>query len=243
MNKKIILIIILLLFQLNIIFSQNINITEDRYVYDNANLFNSSEEIILESKLKNLSSQNLTEFIVVTINNLNETPIDIYSINLVQNSLGSNFNNGVLLLISKEDKEYRLEIGRGLEEYLNDGKVGRITRETLSPNFKKEKYFIGVNLVINKIYEEIKDAKFSIDSNSKPNKFNNSYFFIIIIFIVYLILLKRNKNKLNKDNSNKIKRNNSKVIKESENDLKIKKTKKINKREGKFAGGGASGKW
>jgi len=98
------------------------------YVNDYANIL-SSESSEIESILKSLHTQGSAEFAIVTINSLEGRDIDGYAFELAEGKLGDKEkNNGLLLLVSLEDRKYRFEVGRGLEPVLPDIIVGRIGR-------------------------------------------------------------------------------------------------------------------
>src|SRR3989344_8378894 len=114
------------------------------FVNDYADIINPEEEIELNSVLNNLYEKDIAEFAVVTIKSLEGKDIESYSLNLAQEVLGDEKNNGLLLLVSLEDKKYRFEVGRGLEAILNDAKVGRIGRKILVENFRNDEYGKGI---------------------------------------------------------------------------------------------------
>ena len=60
-------------------------------------------------------------------------------------------SNGVLLLIVKDDRKLRIEVGRGLEGDLTDVRANRITRNVITPKFKEGKYFEGISDGVNSI--------------------------------------------------------------------------------------------
>ena len=60
-------------------------------------------------------------------------------------------SNGVLLLIVKDDRNLRIEVGRGLEGDLTDVRANRIIRNVITPKFKEGKYFEGISDGVNSI--------------------------------------------------------------------------------------------
>lgn len=60
-------------------------------------------------------------------------------------------SNGVLLLIVKDDRKLRIEVGRGLEGDLTDVRANRIIRNVITPKFKEGKYFEGISDGVNSI--------------------------------------------------------------------------------------------
>ena len=60
-------------------------------------------------------------------------------------------SNGVLLLVALDDREIRIEVGRGLEGDLTDVKTNRIIRNVIAPRFKEGKYYEGIRDGVNSI--------------------------------------------------------------------------------------------
>lgn len=60
-------------------------------------------------------------------------------------------SNGVLLLIAKDDRKLRIEVGRGLEGDLTDVRASRIIRNVVTPKFKEGKYYDGIKDGVNSI--------------------------------------------------------------------------------------------
>ncbi|NLB50513.1 MAG: hypothetical protein GX809_02860 [Clostridiaceae bacterium] len=67
-------------------------------------------------------------------------------------------NNGVLLLIAKEDRKLRIEVGYGLEGAIPDSVADRIIRNVIAPDFREEDYDGGVlngfNAIVTLVAEE-----------------------------------------------------------------------------------------
>ncbi|TWO80189.1 hypothetical protein CBW56_10940 [Denitratisoma oestradiolicum] len=57
-------------------------------------------------------------------------------------------DDGVILIVAKEDRRVRLEVGYGLEGALNDATAKRIISEALVPRFKQGDYFGGIEVAV-----------------------------------------------------------------------------------------------
>lgn len=53
-------------------------------------------------------------------------------------------DNGALVLVVTNDREMRIEVGYGLEPYINDALAGRIIRETMIPHFREGNFSLGI---------------------------------------------------------------------------------------------------
>jgi len=114
------------------------------FVNDKAGVLSPEDEVRIESVLKNIKDSKQAEFAVVIVQSLEGKDIESYALNLAQGNLGDTTNNGLLLLISVEDRKYRFEVGRGIEPVLNDAKIGRIGRNYLVEHLKAGNYGQGI---------------------------------------------------------------------------------------------------
>lgn len=115
------------------------------FITDNANILEPSEESQLESILSNLKDKGAAQYAVVTIQSLEGRDIQGAAFEMANGVLGEEGkNNGLLLLVAVDDREYRFEVGRGLEPILPDIVVGRIGRDYLVPHFREGNYGAGI---------------------------------------------------------------------------------------------------
>lgn len=83
---------------------------------------------------------------VLMIRSLEGDSIEGYSLKVARKwgiGTGEN-NNGVLLLVVKDDRKLRIEVGTGLEGALTDAQTGRIIRNEITPQFRNDKYYEGI---------------------------------------------------------------------------------------------------
>ena len=116
-----------------------------RFVNDYANMLSASDEGALEQKLLDFDEQSSTQIVIVTIETLAGHPIEEYSIELAETwGIGQRgLDNGVLLLMAKNEREVRIEVGYGLEGAIPDAIARRIIADSLVPNFRRGDFFAG----------------------------------------------------------------------------------------------------
>ncbi len=61
---------------------------------------------------------------------------------------GKKVDDGVLVLVAKNDRKVRIEVGYGLEGAIPDAYARRIIAETIAPKFRQGDYFGGVSAAI-----------------------------------------------------------------------------------------------
>lgn len=129
------------------------NLKPQGFVNDFAGMFSPPFRASLEQDLQNFETQTSAEISVVTVNSLEGNSIEDYAATLFEQwGIGKKTkNNGVLLLIAKEERKARIEVGYGSEPYITDGRAGRIIRTIITPNFKKRAYDEGVKEAVDSI--------------------------------------------------------------------------------------------
>ena len=165
-------------------------------VYDYATVLNANEEKTLEDKLVHFSDSTTTQIVVITIESLKGEDIGILTPRWGQEwgIGGSKKNdNGVIILLAKEEREIWISSGYGLEQYLTAGITGEIVRNIIIPEFKAGSYFNGLDAGTTAIFDVIKGTyKGKRIQNKESNPFPFIVFFIILILI--FILIAKNKN-------------------------------------------------
>lgn len=160
------------------------------HVNDYADVFTEQEEQSLAHTLQAFHDEEKAEFAVVTVDSLEGYDIESYTYQVAEGNLGDEEkDNGLLLLIAVDDKRYRFEVGRGLEPYLNDAKMGRIGRGIIQPHFKAGNYYSGTSESIKQVGYELNVSMMSepvIDTGSVPD-FGISPFWVMIAFFFVIM--------------------------------------------------------
>lgn len=107
------------------------------YVNDYADMITPSVKSELENKLRAFEQEDSTQIVILTIPSLEGEMIEKFSLKVANTwKLGQRGkDNGILFLVSKQDRKMRIEIGRGLEKKLPNAIAGRIINEIIKPKF------------------------------------------------------------------------------------------------------------
>ena len=137
--------IILMLFVLGSSFTSAEKVEDlkvDKYINDYANIIDDNVEAALNNDLYDFYASTTNQVVVETVNNIDGDYIEHYAIKLAEKikAGGAQYDNGVILLISKDDKLIRIEVGYGLEATLTDSKSRNITDNILRPEVKNKTY-------------------------------------------------------------------------------------------------------
>lgn len=108
-------------------------------VVDAANLLSPTQEQALTAQLSALEADGKgPQFVVATTPTLKGQEINFYSIDLARAwQLGANERgDGVLLLVAPNERQVRIEVGKGLEQRLPDEVCAEIIKTDLLPAFR-----------------------------------------------------------------------------------------------------------
>jgi uncharacterized protein len=127
-------------------------------VNDYANMISPGVRTELEGKLAALEASDSTQVAVLTIPSLEGEDLEGFSIKVAEAwKIGAKENdNGAILLVSKEDRAVRIEVGYGLEGRLTDLLSGRIIDRIIVPNFKEGRFDQGFSEGVDAIIGTVK---------------------------------------------------------------------------------------
>ena len=116
-------------------------------VNDYADMISMGAESRLDTQLAQLENEKGTQIVVLTIRTLDGYPLEEYSHKVAETwkiGRGDNIDDGALLLIVKNDRKIRIEVGYGLEATLTDVKSRRILDNIIRPRFKAGDFDGGI---------------------------------------------------------------------------------------------------
>jgi uncharacterized protein len=107
----------------------------------------------LEGRLAQFEKETGHQVAVLTIPSLKGDSLEDFSIRVAENwKIGQKgFNNGAILLIVRDDRKLRIEVGYGLEGVLPDAIANRIIQEVIVPRFRGGDYAGGIEAGIESI--------------------------------------------------------------------------------------------
>src|SRR5690606_37535350 len=118
-----------------------------RLVNDFAQMLSTSQQDLLEEQLLEFATTSSTQITIVTVNNSQGYDVAEYTVTLFNHWKPGQKerDNGVMLLVSKEDRKINITTGYGVEGALPDAITARIIRNEITPAFKEGDYFKGLS--------------------------------------------------------------------------------------------------
>lgn len=105
------------------------------------------QRVGLESRLRAFDERKGSQLAVLIVPTTQPEAIEQYAIRVVEQwKLGrKKVDDGVLLLVAKNDRSVRIEVGYGLEGVLSDAITKRIINDIIVPRFKQGDFFGGID--------------------------------------------------------------------------------------------------
>lgn len=118
-----------------------------QHVTDQTGTLSAAQVAELEALLATLEQKKGSQVRVLMVASTGEQPIEEYALAVAEkNRLGrAGIDDGLLLLVAKDDRRARIEVGYGLEGVITDALSSRVIREYLAPRFRQGQYFEGLN--------------------------------------------------------------------------------------------------
>jgi uncharacterized protein len=145
----------------------------------------------LENKLVAFNDSTTTQIAVVIVPTLNGNDISDFNVKLGRawGVGGKQYNNGVILLIAKDDHKLNIATGYGVEGALPDITAKHIIDEQIVPNFKGNDYYRGIEEGTDAIIQAVKGEYKAPEGYNKSKGRGGGLGRIIFIIIMIVIFL------------------------------------------------------
>ena len=180
-------------------------------IIDSTQTLNNREFTYLYNKLKNYNDSTSTEVMIVIIPSTKGENIGLLAPKWGQKwGIGqAKEDNGVFVLLAKNDRKIWISPGYGVEDKLTAGITGEIIRNHIIPEFKTDNYFEGLDKGTDVIFDVLNG---SYQNNKAVGNTDFPFGFFLIMFIVFIILIiaisKNRRNDNHKNGGKKSRANN-----------------------------------
>lgn len=163
----------------------------DGFVTDDAGLLTTDQEQGLEREIQNYAKETSNQIAILIISSLGDTPIEDVSLEVARAwGIGQKEkNNGILLLISRDDRQVRLEVGYGLEGVIPDIIAKGIIDRDITPNFREAQYAQGLHEALDALKKHIGGEYTAERYTQESSGFAFGPFFVFIFVIGLQVLI------------------------------------------------------
>lgn len=165
-------------------------------VTDQTSTLSNQQIKALEGELSSFEQEKGSQVVVLIISTTDPETIESYAIRLAEEwQIGrSGVDDGVILLIAKDDRKVRIEVGYGLEGAIPDAYAKRIIENIIIPNFRQGQFYNGIENGVGAIMGLIDGEELPEITQAPPSTMgmkNESVFMTLIIFgVIILSILK-----------------------------------------------------
>ncbi|AKA34553.1 methanol dehydrogenase [Flagellimonas lutaonensis] len=166
-------------------------------VYDYVNLLSEAEKTSLEQKLIRYADSTSTQIVVAIISSTEGDNINYLGAQWGQKwGIGqADKDNGILILLAKDDRRIAINTGYGVEGLLTDALSKRIIETRIIPKFKQGDYYGGLDAGADAIFQVLtggfkEEREFG---NNRGFPFRALLPFIIFMIIFIILASRRNR--------------------------------------------------
>lgn len=162
-------------------------------VYDYAAVLSPQEKTQLEEKLIRYSDSTSSQIVVITIESLKGEDVSQLATTWAHTwGIGqAKEDNGVIILVAKNERKIAINPGYGLEDRLTAGIGGEIIRNIITPEFKAGSYYKGLDKGADALFDVFK-GKYK-GKRKQNQKKDFPILPLIIIVVIVLVLASKNK--------------------------------------------------
>lgn len=170
-------------------------------VMDTANLLSAREAEDLSGYIYELHTSGGPQVTILTVPDLQGYPIEDFSIGVAEKwQLGTKkAGNGLLVLISKNDRQMRIEVGEGIEGEITDFDTAQFTRKIFPEYFRRGDFHGGLRRFLEdvalrfniKAKEENRYLRRAAPARNNSPLGNVLPFFLLVLVVSYLVARKK----------------------------------------------------
>ena len=96
-------------------------------------------------------------------------------------------DDGAILVVAKDDRALRIEVGYGLEGVLNDATAKRIISEVIVPRFREGDFYVGINAGLDRMMRVIDGEPLPAPAKSQPGAQGETFQMLPVLLILALV--------------------------------------------------------
>jgi uncharacterized protein len=146
----------------------------------------------LESRLSDFERGKGSQIAVLMLPTTEPETIEQYSIRVAEAwKIGrARVDDGVILIVAKNDRKLRVEVGRGLEGAIPDAIAKRVVSDVITPHFKANDFYGGIAAGTDALMKVIEGEPLPAPRpQGGPERSGEGYAELLVIFLVVFLVL------------------------------------------------------
>jgi uncharacterized protein len=159
-------------------------------VVDQTGTLGAEQKAAVERMLEAFEKRKGSQIAVVMIRTTGGEPIEQYALRVAEQwKLGrKGADDGALLVVAKDDRAMRIEVGYGLEGALNDATAKRIVSDVITPRFREGDFFGGIGAGVDRMIKVIDGEPLPPPARSAPAVGGDVFQFLPVVLIAALVI-------------------------------------------------------
>jgi uncharacterized protein len=147
------------------------------------------QQVGLERMLQEFEARKGSQLAVLMVPTTAPEPIEQYALRVAEQwKIGRrNVDDGAILVVAKDDRALRIEVGYGLEGVLNDATASRIIREIIVPRFREGDFYGGINAGLDRMMRLIDGEPLPKPTQKAPSVEGGLMQLLPVLLIVALV--------------------------------------------------------
>lgn len=144
----------------------------------------------LEQMLHSFEARKGSQIAVLMVPSTAPEPVEQYALRVAEQwKIGRlKIDDGAILVVAKNDRALRIEVGYGLEGALNDATASRIIREVIVPRFRENDFYGGINAGVDRMIRVIDGEPLPAPARSAPQVEGGIWQLLPVLLIVALVV-------------------------------------------------------
>ncbi|MDH3383196.1 MAG: YgcG family protein, partial [Deltaproteobacteria bacterium] len=158
-------------------------------IIDQTGTLTTSQITALEQTLRAFEARKGSQVAVLIVPSSAPETIEQYSLRVAEQwKLGrKNVDDGAVLVVAKDDRALRIEVGYGLEGILNDATSKRIISDIIVPRFRQGDFYGGITDGVDRILRVIDGEPLPEPKGSPPSGIGNFLQYVPLLFIIAFV--------------------------------------------------------
>ncbi len=160
------------------------------HVIDQTGTLSAEQKAALEQTLSAFEARKGSQLAVLLMASTAPEEIEQYALRVAEQwKLGrKKVDDGAILVVAKNDRSLRIEVGYGLEGALNDATSKRIISELILPRFKNQDFYGGISAGVDQIMRVIDGEPLPPPNKQPAGSFGDIEQYAPVLFILALAL-------------------------------------------------------
>jgi uncharacterized protein len=159
-------------------------------VADQTGTLNAEQKAALERLLEAFEARKGSQIALLMVPTTGGEPIEQYALRVAEQwKLGrKRVDDGALLVVAKDDRAMRIEVGYGLEGALNDATAKRIIADVITPRFREGDFFGGISAGLDRMIRVIDGEPLPEPARGAPGGGGDLFQLLPVLLVAALVV-------------------------------------------------------